>query len=233
MSLLAGIVGSFGGPLKIGTTFGTTSSTSSDHTAITLSGATDGQIQVVMHYVNYNIQNTPIEPDTPTNFTSLASGIRVGGFSGSSNISYRISYRIYSSTVSTFSLPALASNLGVDNQVAIGLKVAPAAGYSFSGLSVESQSINTYAGSASIGTVSLSASKNDICLGVLYGYYNGTSLATLSGSTMDSYLGQLNTYQQLYAGFDLRQNAGTTTLGGSLPSGPSMYALQVLRPTFS
>jgi hypothetical protein len=220
MNLLTGIISSAGQTLKINSSVGTTSSGIDSTTALTLFGATAGQIQIVVHYVN-GVQSAP---STPSNFTSLKSD------APQSNFGYRVSYRIYPSTVSTLTLPTPPS--GTLGQTAIGLTISPLSGFTFSGLSVADEVTQSVSASAFIQN-QLNANKNDIGLGVLFASSGSNAISSEGGSTMISYGGQANSSTTLYAGADPRQVSGITNLTGSLSFGPCMYLLQVLRPTFS
>ena len=221
MTLLAGIIGAAGEPQKISTSIGNSSSGNTANTSLTLSGAVDGQLQIVCHFANLTGGGISTPP-TPTNFTSLYT------FNGDTD-SLRISYRIYSSTVSTISLPTISGS--ITEQVGAGFMLNANSGFSFTGLGLE---INSYSQrTASAQSSSLSSNRNDIATGVIW---SASGEIPISGTVADSYgafVGQgggagkvANVFMQSIT------QTGTSTFNWTPPA-LSHGGLFIFRPTFS
>jgi hypothetical protein len=231
MTLLSGIIGQYVEPIKRQSSWGRITFSNQNTTdALSFSySVSPGQLQLVLHYISFPIATTPSAPSTPSGFISLKSGTQNGE---GSNVGYRISYRIPSSTVSTTTLPTGPS--GVNSQIGISFIIAPTSGYSFSGLSIVDEVGQSFSTSAGISNSLSNVGKNDIGLGILYCFYNGALIiSNYGGSTFVDFSAHFANPGQLFAGMDLGQTSRTISIQGNMPIGPSIYSLLNLRPTFS
>jgi hypothetical protein len=169
MSLLTGIIGAAGEPVKLSTSIGTLWTANAVGGSLTFPfNANAGSIRLVLHYVEKS-GGSVLTPDTITNYTSLHTyndGVAA----------VRVQYRLFSSDVATETLPSQPGD--ITSQFASVHSLSPASGFSFIDMSLVNQNYQSYTSGSQ--STSLNANKNDVSLGAIIGEVG--DMATRSGT---------------------------------------------------
>ena len=158
MTLLSGIISSAGvvAVPNLNTTLSTVTSASSSSTALSITGASNGQLYILLH-AGYNPSGISTAPATPSGFTSLSSYAASGSI-----VSFRLSYKILTSNESTYTLPSVS---GATAQTATAVRVSTLSG-TFTGLSLSNSSGYSYGSTTTISN-QLDYSINDIGISLI------------------------------------------------------------------